>query len=246
MLPVIIRAVALAGTRARTAKKVAVSTKAATQSKKSVDTARGIQNAEARFQERSHNRLTSTQLRGKLSQNAHVNNDRPIRNQITSRFEGNHSGNLKNTYRNIQKLFRDGGQEITDSEVRELSELKTKSIDTPPFPYFIFCIALLKDVIDVVATLIIVGIPFAFALSFLMALVLFFWVMGKMSGGWWKKRLIRSILVRYGIMVAIEFIPGVSIVPTTTIFILMAHFREEKLVKLLNRGLEQMHSAGIK
>jgi hypothetical protein len=130
--------------------------------------------------------------------------------------------------------------------MEEIMEMKGEKTPLPPFPYFIFTIAVLKDIVDVIATITVVGIVLSMALSFLFALILFMWTMGKMSGGWWKKKLINYILVRYGITIIIEFIPGVNIIPTTTIFILMAHYRETKIVKLMNLALEKMHSAGIK
>lgn len=259
MLPVIIRGAAAAGTRAGTAKKVASSTTTAAQSKKEVDTARGIQNAEARFQKRTHDRLTSTQLQygsrerfmgterhAGTSKNTRETLRRSQRNELTTGFEAANSKNQKQTVQNIRSLFKDEDHPISDSEIQNLSELKTEHIDKPSFPYLIFAVAVLKDIVDVVATLSIIGVPFAFALSFPMSLILFIWVMGKMSGGWWKKMLIRGILVRLGITIGIEFIPGVNIIPTTTVFILMTHYREKKVVKLLNSGLELMHSSGLK
>ncbi len=44
----------------------------------------------------------------------------------------------------------------------------------------------------------------------------------------------------------VEFIPIVKIIPANTIFILLAHYREKKIVKLFNLALEEMRSGGLK
>lgn len=222
-----------------------------TESGKEIDTNRGIQGAHARFTESSESRTTQAQLQDDGSLDAHVRtktregDGRRTRSTSDQQSEETRRNALKRRYQNIQRIFSEGGETIDDGDVGIIRELKTEKVPLPPFPYFIFSIALLKDIVDVIATITLVGIVLSMALSFLFALILFFWTMGKMSGGWWKKRLINYILVRYGITIAIEFIPGVNIIPTTTIFILMAHYRETKIVKLLNLALEELHSMGV-
>lgn len=228
-----------------------------TKSGQEIDSNRGIQNAQARFERRSEARTTSAQLQNSDA-NARIKareNDRRAGDSLRTereaeeyeyRSQENPERSVKHQYRNIQKTFEDAGETIDTTDIEEVMEMKSEKASLPPFPYFIFTIAVLKDIIDVIATITVVGIVLSVALSFLFALILFFWTMGKMSGGWWKKRLIKYLLIRYGITIAIEFIPGVNIIPTTTIFILMAHYHETKIVKLLNTALEKMHSAGMK
>lgn len=114
----------------------------------------------------------------------------------------------------------------------------------PDFPYIIASLALLKDISDAIS-LTGIGYVVVIATSFCMSIVLFIWALGKMDGGWWKKRCIRGLLTKYGIAISIEFLPFVSIVPTTIIFVLMAHYRETKVVKIMNQALEQLHAKGL-
>ncbi|MFZ2253154.1 MAG: hypothetical protein WAW13_03205 [Minisyncoccia bacterium] len=216
-----------------------------------IDTNRGIQGANARFKESSEGRTTQAQLNGNDVTNAQVrvktreNVRHRTRSTRGSQSEETRASIEKRRYQNIQRIFSEGEETIDAGDTEILREMKTEKVPLPPFPYFIFSIALLKDIVDVIATITLVGIVLSMALSFLFALILFIWTMGKMSGGWWKKKLINYILVRYSITIAIEFIPGVNIIPTTTIFILMAHYRETKIVKLLNLALEELHSMGV-
>lgn len=222
-----------------------------TKSGQEIDTNRGIQGAHARFAKSSENRTTQAELQGDGSFDAHVrvktreDDSQRTRTRGDQQSEETRNGTLKHRYQNIQRVFSEGGETIDDGDMEIIREMKTEKVPLPPFPYFIFSIALLKDIVDVIATITLVGIVLSMALSFLFALILFIWTMGKMSGGWWKKKLINYILVRYSITIAIEFIPGVNIIPTTTIFILMAHYRETKIVKLLNLALEELHSRGV-
>lgn len=211
-----------------------------------IDATRGIQNAEARYKKHSENRLTSTQLQSSERRERHRSRSQPQNRNRTIQFNGTNQRDVQRMYSAIREIFSEGGESFDESDVREISELKTRSVEKPGFPFFIFTVAVLKDLLDVIATLIVVGVPITMALSFLMSIILFFWSFGKMSGGWWKKRMIRYILVRYGIMFAIEAVPLVNIVPTTTIFILLVHHRETKIVKLINLGLEKLHHSGIR
>jgi hypothetical protein len=66
--------------------------------------------------------------------------------------------------------------------------------------------------------------------------------LGKISGGSYKKPLIKYIWRRFAIVFLVELIPIVKIIPANTIFILLAHFRETKIVKVFNFALEKMHN----
>ena len=79
-----------------------------------------------------------------------------------------------------------------------------------------------------------------------MSLILFFWVLGKMSGGWYKKMFIRWMLTWFVVTCLGENTPFLNMLPVTTIFVLMVHFRETKIVKLINDALEALHHKGIR
>lgn len=121
--------------------------------------------------------------------------------------------------------------------------LATPPEKEPPFPTVIFIFAILKDLIDT-AELTIIGIIVTKILTVIFGVILFFWVLGKASGGWWKKKVIKWLWKRYIAVLIIELIPFAGLIPANTIFILMAHKRETKVVKAINLALEELKKAG--
>jgi hypothetical protein len=148
----------------------------------------------------------------------------------------------------LKKIRRSRNKKEQDSLLNELELLSTteqkkitlRKTPTPSFPLFIFFTALFKDILDIPANLSIIGVVVSVTLSFFLALILFFWILGKMNGGWWKKRLISWLWKRYILVIIIEFLPGFQLIPTTTIFVLMAHYREKKIVLLANKALDAL------
>lgn len=215
------------------------------------DNTRGIQNAEARYPTaedrqgtRASERLTSAQLRRPRNRRTRLDSNDAV---LSSYFEKMSEADVRRLYHSVRNILKSGDFRTTDSDVRELSEIKTRKMEDPDFPYFILIIAVLKDIVDVVATATLVGVAVSMALSFLFSLILFFWTLNKI-GGWfgYKKKMVGWLLRRCGIVIIIEFIPGLNIIPTTTIFILMAHYRETKVVKLINLALGELQRAGVR
>ncbi len=146
-------------------------------------------------------------------------------------------------FASIAELYSSKGEQFGDEEAKQLlGEGKKPTI--PDFPVLIFGLAAVKDALDVL-DLTIVGTIVVFFFSVIIAIILAIWTFGKISGGWWKKALIKKILVRYGICIAIELIPFVQMVPTTMVFVLLAHYHETKIAKLFNEALERIHRGGI-
>jgi hypothetical protein len=143
--------------------------------------------------------------------------------------------------RNARRIIKDNRDLFNDGD--ELLVAKKPPI-TPSFPVIIVGLAILKDFLDVL-DLSIIGIIFTTITSILVSLILAFWTFGRASGGWWKKRLIKWLIKRFIIMLGLELIPFFKIIPATTIFILMAHYREKKMVKIANLILEELHRAGF-
>jgi len=137
------------------------------------------------------------------------------------------------------------GEYIKEFEGNLEQFLSTDSAPSPGFPLFIITIAILKDCLDAPLDIVIVGAVITTLTSFIMAIILFFWVWGKLSGGWWKKKLIRWLWVRYVMIAILEILPFFKIVPAATIFVLMAHHREKKVVKLFNLALEEIKGAHL-
>mgnify|MGYP003385912346 CR=1 FL=1 len=128
-----------------------------------------------------------------------------------------------------------------DGDIENL--LSTKKVELPPFPLFMFIIAILKDLIDI-ADLTLVGIIITTIVSVIFSVILFFWLFGKVSGKWWKKKVVGWLWKRYIAAIIIEFIPFLKLAPTMTIFIIMAHRRETKVVKAINFALEELKKVG--
>lgn len=147
------------------------------------------------------------------------------------------------------RILRDASKAVLSKYREVLEEGDTQSlIKDPPvaptFPFLIVVAAVGKDILDLFDVTL-VAMPLTYLLSLILIAVLFFWCLGKISGGWWKKKIISWLWKRYILVVIIELLPGFKLIPTTTIFILMAHYREVKLVKLLNLALEELHKGGF-
>jgi hypothetical protein len=121
--------------------------------------------------------------------------------------------------------------------------LSTKKVELPPFPMFIFVIAILKDLFDI-TDFTIIGTVFTFFTSALFGVILFFWLLGKVGGKWWKKRVFNWLWKRYVFAMIVEFVPFLKLAPTMTIFIIMTHRRETKVVKAINFALEELKKVG--
>lgn len=214
-----------------------------------IDRHRGIRNPRTkstseRFVEKTGERLLSSELLGAVAKRRFSANDPRT---STAANDERFSKREADTLEVIRRELRNESGEIGEFlEPEDAEQLVVERPVAPDFPYFMVAIAVLKDFLDVPADLSVVAIPMSTALSFLIALVLFFWLLGKMSGGWWKKKLIRWLWVRYIIAIAIEFIPVLKIVPATTILVLMAHFRETKIVRAFDASLQRLHASGIK
>ena len=124
----------------------------------------------------------------------------------------------------------------------------------PDFPYIIFSIAVLKDIIDPI-DISGIGVILTTATSFLVTLIIFIWFMGKMnlSGAkrsiinrLWKRMIQSKLWLRFIGLIGLEYVPFLKILPGTTILILMIHFSEKKIVKLIDAALEEILASKIK
>lgn len=149
---------------------------------------------------------------------------------------------IEAAFEQIKQLFASKGEELDEEGAAKLLGGSTPPL--PSFPILIVALAVTKDFLDMMSFTLI-GLVFVMPFSIGVAIILMFWCLGKIHGGWWKKRMIRWLWMRYVIAILIEFIPFVQfIIPATTIFVLMAHYKETKVVQLMNEGLELLHSGG--
>ena len=143
----------------------------------------------------------------------------------------------------VATLFSSRGEQFTNEDADQLTKEPAPSI--PSFPYLMVFAGIIKDMVDVL-DFTIVGTIAVFFFSLIFSFILMFWCLGKISGGWWKRGMIRWVLKRLAFCIGIEMFPFVQLIPATTTFILLAHFRETKIAKLFNEGLERLHKAGWK
>lgn len=199
-----------------------------------------VQSAEKRFRHRQSSRLTNVQLRLK---------------NTTGQSRDMHREGGRGTYkREVRKslireatndIFQSLSQQGLDIEERDLKGKLQDIPEKPDFPHFMFLVAFAKDIIDVPANLLVVGVVVSFALSLVFSLLLFFWFLGKLNGSWWKRALIKKLILRFVLCATIEMLPFGSIVPASTILVLMTYYREKKVVILLNAALEKMRGKKI-
>lgn len=203
---------------------------------------RGIQNAQVRHAKRAESRLTNSRIYDE-TENRRDRRARPA--QSEQRTRPHREQVEQSQVKNITNALKDISNELDTSYDENDAKLlvKEKPVE-PSFPFIMLPIAILKDVLDV-GDILVIGVVVTTAISFVVAIVIFLWILGKLSGGWWKKGMIRWLWTRYIIAIAIEFTPFGKIIPATTILVLMAHYRDKKVVILLNGALEHLHRKGI-
>jgi hypothetical protein len=141
----------------------------------------------------------------------------------------------------VRDIFRDHGEDLASGEENLIISAPKK---LPRFPWIIVYFSVVKDLLD--------GLDFTgigaivtTIISLIASIVLLIWGLGKLSGGWWKKDMIRRLWRNLVITILGEFIPLLKIIPATLIFTLMTHFRETKVVKLFNLALETLREYNV-
>lgn len=165
----------------------------------------------------------------------------------------------------IQELFKKEGLEFNESD---LPTLKLSRPETPPFPILIFMMAVMKDIVDIfvafpdLAGLTVIGAILTVAgriiitgLTFITALVIWIWMLGRISG---MARLgIRGAAGGVGLAMKTKFVKKrvaqgtialvtesiLPYIPFSTIFVLLAHHDENKYVQLFLGAAEQLGKA---
>ncbi len=110
------------------------------------------------------------------------------------------------------------------------------------FPFFIFCLALIKDVLDTQEFSIILIIVTKI-LSIMIAVIIALWMMFHFRGRWWRKsglKVLGKLWIRFFGTAALEMIPFAGIFPWNTLFVLWAHNQEKKIVKIFDNLLRKL------
>ena len=141
----------------------------------------------------------------------------------------------------IKTLFEEKIGETFDDEY--LDEIKINPPEEPHFPYLILMAAISKDILDGILAATLVGAFFSWFFALLLGFIIFMWLMGKLGIG--RKMLLRWAIKKAGITIVIESIPFLAIVPTATIFVVLAHYKEREIVQLFFLALEKIQKGGL-
>jgi hypothetical protein len=197
---------------------------------------RGIKNAEARYKERIEGLTTESQIytRKNKKSRSRINEDGQ---QVFVARGSKDLQMMQEAEASLQALFL---AENIEYEEGDTELLITDRPIKPPFPAGIFFLALVKDVLDVLQLTLLLSL-LVLVITLPVLLILAFYFYGKMSGAWWKKKLIKKLWLRFATTALIESMPLVGLIPATTILVLMTHYSETSLVKAINAGLERLH-----
>lgn len=135
------------------------------------------------------------------------------------------------------------GVHVTDTDIQTLLHQRTR-LSPDPFPVGVFLVAFIKDILDAFFTLSVFGIIIILPLSIIVSLILFFWVKGKLQGGWYKKKMIKYMWRRFFLTLCLESLPFFGIIPANTIFVYAVHKRDTRTVQILNEAAEILHRGG--
>jgi len=139
----------------------------------------------------------------------------------------------------IEQIVQAVGELVSKPEIEEL---QINPPQEPEFPWLMLGAAIFKDVLDGL-DITGVGVVITTMTSFILALVIFSWIFGKIK--WYQRGLLRWALRRFAIVVVIEFIPFIKIIPLWTFYVIFAYHRESKVVKLIYEALGRLQKAGI-
>jgi hypothetical protein len=150
---------------------------------------------------------------------------------------------IQSVFRSIREKYAAEGERFEEEDAHEL--INNKRPETPPFPIFIFLCAAFADFTKIFLDFLVVTIPVAMIIGIMTSFMLFFWMWGKVKGMWYKKMILGWAWKRFIITAFAESFPILNIFPGATIFVLMAHFRETKVVRLMNAALDAIHEGGV-
>lgn len=199
----------------------------------------GIRNAQVRYTNRVDGLMTRAQLYARSNEGK-----REILEEVLTAEESGGSSR-RNSARNRQlqrariqqeaeRVFNEGGFEYEPEEIQALVDADRP--EEPKFPFFIVCIALLKDLLDAL-DLTVVGIFLTTLFTFILGAILFIWLWRDMSGPAWKKKHAEKMAKRLLAVVGLEFIPFLKIIPINTVWVLMNHYEKKNLAQALNDAL---------
>lgn len=140
-------------------------------------------------------------------------------------------------------------EEPQDNEIDEdkFEDMKENPPETPSFPGIIFFAACVKDLFDIIYT-ILLFIPIlnlaTSALIFLLwifniilAIVIWVWIFNKST--FIRKQIIKKMVAKLIIPLIVEFLPGLNVIPTATITVFLIYRSEKGIVKKIVDAFEK-------
>ncbi len=202
------------------------------------DTNRGISGTTARFGTGLAKRLTANSFNKKHSNTRkRASNifESYIDERTKARFGKTNVAEARRVYKQMEAIFASEGEEIPGEEG------ETTVFQNPPkhpdFPIFIFGLAVLKDTLDVLGYATLFGWLVLWPISICISVILFMWTLSRLKLEYMSKHRMRKLTIR-GIAFFIEaFVKGVDVLPLSTLFVLLTHFDESKIVKLIYRAV---------
>lgn len=152
---------------------------------------------------------------------------------------------IKEGIHGIRQIFKKNGEDLGSEE-----EAAIIRDDPPPpwpeLPWFALYCSICKDLIDfTLIELTGVGYVVVLILGWILWVFLFFWFLGKMNGTWWRSLLIKRFWVWMVGVFVLESIPFLKIIPANTILVLLAHYKEKKVVRLIMLAMDLWHKYEI-
>ncbi len=153
------------------------------------------------------------------------------RRPISQSYENLHTDRVNFSQKDVYKFFKQA-KNIIGGDFQKRKQ--------PNIPHIALSLAIIKDVLDITQVTgfaLLITIP----ISIIAAAGLIFWAWGKTSFHAWKEKLLRWLIIS----VAVELIPALSVIPATVILVLIIHYNETKLVRLINLTLDYMDRGGM-
>jgi len=145
--------------------------------------------------------------------------------------------------RDAGEVLEDLQEELEDYDVDEesLRETVEDLPEKPDFPLTLFIFAIIVDSAQILATFTVVLAIFTPPLGVLFGIVSFFYFFGKIN--FVQKYITRKLLTRFLLTFLIEFIPGLNVIPTATIFTFLAYKSQSKIIAAYLKAAESLGKA---
>ncbi len=176
----------------------------------------------------NYNRVEREKIDNRLNR---FNTDRSSRKKFSTIYN-----ELSNKHKNIG----DEDIRVFMSRIKGILNEHHEKRPIPEIPFMIIYLALIKDLLDfaeLTGFAIIITIP----ISLLSSGILIYWSWNKTSFRAWREKLLRWLIVS----ILIELIPGLNFIPATLILVMIIHYNETQVVRLINTTIDFLDEKGV-